>query len=88
MKRDKLWWNGLTKEERSELVYLEHLKYIYGTHESTYLPEEYNNCPACGISINRTLCDRCLNRLIKLIDKANKLREASRGNNGIDVVGT
>lgn len=88
MKRDKLWWESLSKEERSELVYLEHSKNRYGIWGSAYLPEGYNDCQACGTPISGDLCNRCLHRLIKLIDKANKFREASRGSNGIDVVGT
>jgi len=87
MKRDRIWWESLTKEERSELVYLEKSIKRYGIWGSAYLPEGYNDCQACGIPTSGNLCGHCLTRLIKLIDKANKFREASRGNNGIDVVG-
>lgn len=74
MKRSKQWWKGLTKEERSELVYLERAGSKYGGGGSAYLPEGYSDCQACGTPTTGSLCDFCLHRLIKLTDKADNKR--------------
>ena len=69
MKRNKEWWNRLSKEERSYLVYLERSQ---GSTRSDYLPDDCSECGACG---NPTLghgwCHNCCEDYKELIEKAN-----------------
>jgi hypothetical protein len=61
MKRTKEWWARLSKQERSELVYLERAK----SHRSS------NECPNCGTPyFGYGLCLICHTRLFNLIQKA------------------
>jgi hypothetical protein len=70
MKRTKQWWASLTKEERSELVYLEHAD-KHSSYSSHY-PDDCVECGACGNpSLGSGLCTVCLLRLIELLDRAN-----------------
>ena len=64
MKRTKEWWNCLTKEERSRLVFLER------THGSMLLGVK---CAACGaLHAGAGLCTSCLQEMADLRDKADK----------------
>jgi len=64
MKRTKEWWNNLTKEERSRLVYLERAR------SDTILDVK---CNACGqFYVGAGLCPFCYKELKNLINKANK----------------
>ena len=70
MKRTKEWWARLTKEERSELYWLE-----YGnrhSHYSSYYPDDCVECGSCGCpSLGTGLCNQCSSRLNELLKKAN-----------------
>lgn len=70
MKRTKEWWANLTKEERSELVYLE--RGANQSHYSSYYPDDCVECGGCGSpSLGSGLCSLCLARLNDLLRKAN-----------------
>ena len=70
MRRTREWWARLTKEERSELVYLEGSDRY--SHRSAYIPDDCYECGSCSTPSLGSLCPMCLNRLIFLIDKANQ----------------
>jgi len=69
MRRTKEWWARLTKEERSELWWLE-----YGDRHSgrsAYYPDDCGECGSCGApSLGYGLCNFCFDRLDKLLNKA------------------
>jgi len=70
MGRAKEWWGRLTKDERSELVYLERASNQTGSG-SAYLPDDCSECMGCGNPTPGSgLCTGCLDRLIGLIEKA------------------
>lgn len=70
MRRTKEWWNKLTKQERSELVWLEKTQHHYGY--SAYYPDDCGECGSCGNpSLGGGLCNLCNNRLIELLNKVN-----------------
>lgn len=77
MRRTKQWWAHLTKEERSELVYLERAQYKYGSGWN--LPEGYSDCSACGYPCTGSICAMCSNRLSELVRKADKAEAKRRG---------
>jgi len=65
MKRTKEWWNCLTKEERSRLVFLER---AYGSSMSLGM-----KCAACGVlHVGAGLCASCMQEMADLRDKADK----------------
>jgi len=70
MKRTKDWWARLTKEERSELWWLE-----YGdkhSSRSSYYPDDCVECGSCGCpSLGYGLCNSCSAKLDELLNKAN-----------------
>ena len=71
MRRDREWWNNLTREERSELVYIE--RNINRGGRSAYLPDDCSECGICGSpTLGWGPCMNCLNEYDKLLKKANK----------------
>jgi len=71
MRRTRVWWARLTKEERSTLVFLERARQWCGG-SSAYLPDDVRECPACGQPQMRSgLCNYCYSRLETLIAKGN-----------------
>ncbi len=73
MRRTKQWWSRLTKEERSELHWLDYYSSRWNTRGPAGLPDgcvECGNCstPHSGVG----LCPTCSRRLDELINKANK----------------
>ena len=70
-RRTREWWARLTKEERSELVWLERATgNCYGG--GGYLPDDCSECGACGSPmLGSGLCPHCGNRLDALLKKAN-----------------
>ena len=74
MKRTKEWWNCLTKEERSRLVYLERAEKQSGWYGGGgYLPDDCCECGACSTPhLGTGLCPSCLQELLNLINKADK----------------
>ena len=60
MKRTKEWWNCLTKEERSRLVFLERAEKQSGWYSES------------GCFIGTGLCPSCLKEMLNLINKADK----------------
>ena len=72
MKRTKEWWAALTKEERSELIWLERKNYSGSYGDGGYLPDDCSECCSCGQpQLGSGLCPVCSNRLTYLIEKAN-----------------
>ncbi len=70
MRRTEAWWARLSKDERSELYWLEQGARSYG-RESAYLPEGYSDCGFCSTPCaGGGLCLRCNAKLDKLITKA------------------
>jgi len=72
MKRTKEWWNRLTPNERSRLVYLERSeKYSSGYGQGFNIPDDCCMCGACGTPHSSSgLCPRCNNELLILLKKA------------------
>jgi len=73
MKRTKEWWARLTREERAELVWIEH-----GANHPTglggYLPDDCSECGACGRAmLGSGLCSYCSSRLDELLNKADAI---------------
>ena len=69
MKRTKQWWASLTKEERSELHYLECTNSSY---HSSCIPDDCVECGRCSTPHSGFgLCPMCTERLDRLIEKAN-----------------
>jgi hypothetical protein len=69
MKRTKEWWSNLTKDERSELVYLERGR-SYSVSEIPINSD--GQCGACcAPMVGHGLCNSCGWKLDKLIGKAN-----------------
>jgi len=65
MKRTKEWWNNLTKEERSRLVYLER------AYSNSIFPD--CECKSCGeLYVGAGLCQSCYKEMKQLINKGNK----------------
>ena len=74
MKRTKEWWSRLTKDERSELYWLERSQYSGGG--SAYIPDDCTECGRCGTPhLGYGLCRLCLKRLIELVEKAGKMED-------------
>jgi hypothetical protein len=73
MKRTKEWWEALTGDERSHLVYIEkHANGGMNYGGGGYLPYDVGECPVCGQLSRYGLCDYCAASQKKYIDKANK----------------
>ena len=75
MRRTISWWNKLTAAERSELVALERAGARASTRMSAgsaYLPDGYSDCEFCSTPTSVGLCVACLDRLIALVDKADR----------------
>jgi len=74
MKRTKQWWAALTKEERSELHWLERHNSIWAVRGgSGNLPDDCSECPNCSTPHTGIgLCPVCNLRLDVLINKANQ----------------
>lgn len=73
MSRTKEWWGRLTKEERSELYWLERNQDSGGCYGGGgYLPDDCSECGHCGNPHlgGCGLCLQCLDRLIALHKKA------------------
>jgi len=71
MKRTKEWWAALTKDERSELYWLERSQESGGG--SAYIPDDCKECGRCGTPhLGYGLCQMCHNRLIELTEKAER----------------
>jgi len=69
MKRTKEWWSRLTKEERSELWWLEKGDRYSG--RSAYIADDCSECGHCGTPhLGSGLCPLCDKRLEKLLHKA------------------
>jgi len=69
VKRTKEWWGGLSKTERSTLVYLERAQHWFG--RSGYYPDDCGDCGGCGCpSLGGGLCNQCSNQLQQLLNKA------------------
>jgi len=66
MKRTKEWWNNLTKEERSRLVYLERAY----SESISYLGCRCKSCDK--LHVGAGLCKSCYKEMKNLINKANK----------------
>ena len=71
MKRNKQWWSKLTKEERSQLTYLERGANLGGSGGG-YLPDDCSDCGACGNPMigYGGLCSMCQSQLDAIINKA------------------
>ena len=70
MRRTKEWWAKLTKEERSQLVFLEKANNKMGG-SSAYLPDDCRECPSCSApSLSSGLCPVCASALDFLLSKA------------------
>jgi len=70
MKRTESWWQNLTAEERSTLVYLERSANLR-TSMGGYLPDDCSSCSACGgPMMGCGLCSWCSSELDELIRKA------------------
>ncbi len=75
MKRDKLWWAGLSKEEQFELMSLQMSKGFGGSRFN--LPEGYRTCDYCSNpTLGGGMCPLCSNRHSELVEKANAVRGA------------
>ena len=75
MKRTKDWWYRLSKVERIELVALE--RAANKSFGSSYLPDDCCECGYCSTPhLSSGLCGICLNRLEKLIRKADDNQES------------
>ena len=69
--RTRKWWSSLTKEERSELIYLE--RGGRKSMRSAYFPDDCSECPSCGTPYSGVgLCLSCDDRRDVLIRKATR----------------
>ena len=77
MRRTKEWWARLTKEERSQLWWLENGERHHGGYGGGgYLADDCGECPTCSLPhLGCGLCPFCLDRLIALIAKADAGRK-------------
>jgi len=67
MRRTREFWARLTREERSELWWLERGSGHGGGH-SAYLPDDCTECPSCSSpTVGWGLCQGCGGRLDTLI---------------------
>lgn len=73
MPRLSKFWNNLSVEERSRLIYLERSdKKSSGYGGGGMLPDDCGECGACSQPhLGTGLCSYCLNELIALCDKGN-----------------
>ena len=72
MRRTKEWWARLTKEERSEIVYIERQQYK-SYRGGGYLPDDCGECSVCGeVMFGTGLCTYCGHRYEELLSKADK----------------
>lgn len=72
MKRTQIWWNRLTPDERSRLVWLERSANKLTTLGG-YLPDDCGECPSCSEPVlGGGLCRFCSNELDQLLAKADK----------------
>ena len=70
MKHDKLWWSGLTKNERTSLFYLITAR---GEGHSSYIPDDCGECPMCSTPhLGYGLCPLCRQERDQLIAKADE----------------
>jgi hypothetical protein len=70
MRRTKEWYSALTKQERSELYWLERSQYT-GGGRCAYIPDDCSECGHCGTPhLGSGLCPLCSNRLGHLRNKA------------------
>lgn len=74
MRRDKKWWNRLSSQERSELVWLERDANRGG--RSSMIPDDCFECGSCSTPhAGYGLCPLCSRRLGLLIAKAERKKQ-------------
>lgn len=77
MKRTRQWWAALTKDERSELWWLEDGERHSG--RSSYYPDDCGECGNCGCpSLGGGLCSLCHACLSELLNKADNAVKESK----------